>query len=217
MILRFRSDYLNRMIELNSFIVNTKSANLKCNVMIKDTLCCLLKKYEDKTKFDLLCKNGCPNFEKKWSCPPFAPLYSNFTSKYKKILLIVITTELNQFSYIKNDYLKIKAANTIMKSRIDRYLRNHISDDTYYISTGSCRMCKPCKCKLYQPCAHPKTKTFSFEALGIDVSQMINDVFGFELQWYKKGFLPQFTSVVAGYLYNGNIDLSCFLNDFVNG
>lgn len=165
-----------------------------------------LIKYQNKKKFDLLCEKGCPNYDKKWSCPPLSPSYSNFISGYKNIIVVAISTKLDQFTYIKNDYLKVKAANTIMKSRVDKALRSFISNDCYYISTGSCRMCRPCKRKLNQPCAHTNKMTYSFEALGINVSEMVSDLFDLELKWYKKKSLPEYTSVIAGLIFNGDFD-----------
>lgn len=193
-------------------IFKTPSAQICVNVLYKEVPSILLSTYQNKNKFDSLCQIGCTNFERKWSCPPYSPSYTDFTSKYEKILVLLLFAELWQFSYIKNDYLKIKAANSIMKSRVDKSLRLHLSDDSYYISTGSCRMCKPCKCKLHLPCAHPDKMSYSFEALGIDVSQMLLDIFDFKLQWYNKGKLPQYTSVVAGLLFNNCLDLQGFLN-----
>ena len=143
------------MIKSNKIIVSTQSATIECSIDLTETKSEQLIKYEEKKKFDLLCKNGCPNYNKKWSCPPLSPSYSNFVSEYENIIIVVFSTKLDQFHYIKNDYLKVKAANTIMKSRIDKVLRSFVSNDRYYISTGSCRMCKPCKRKLNQPCAHP--------------------------------------------------------------
>lgn len=194
------------MTELNKIIVCTKSAKIECNIDFVKTTAVQLVKYEEKKKFDLLCEKGCPNYNKKWSCPPLSPSYSKFISKYENIFVVVIFTKLDQFSYIKNDYLKVKAANTIMKSKVDKALRSFISDDCYYISTGSCRMCKPCKRKLNQPCAHLDKMAYSFEALGINVSEMVSDLFDFELKWYKKKSLPEYTSVVAGLIFNGEID-----------
>lgn len=184
----------------------TPTAIIGCNLLFEEVSAMALAKYQSKETFDSLCQNGCSNYKTKWSCPPFAPCYSSFVSQYKWLLLVVLSTEMNQFSYIKNDYLKIKAANTILKSRVDKALRSYISDDCFYISTGSCRLCKPCKCKMNQPCAHPEKMSYSFEALGINVSMMISDIFDFELQWYKKKSLPQYTSVVAGLLYNSSIN-----------
>lgn len=109
---------------------------------------------------------------------------------------------INDLGYIKQDYLKIKAANSILKSRIDKALLNSLSEDEKNISTGSCRLCKPCKRKNNEKCAHPSEMTYSFEALGIDVSRMVNDIFGLTLLWYSKGNPPQYTCVVAGLLSN---------------
>ena len=204
------------MIKSNKIIVSTQSATIECSIDLTETKSEQLIKYEEKKKFDLLCKNGCPNYNKKWSCPPLSPSYSNFVSEYENIIIVVFSTKLDQFHYIKNDYLKVKAANTIMKSRIDKVLRSFVSNDRYYISTGSCRMCKPCKRKLNQPCAHPGEMTFSFEALGINVSEMVSDLFDFELKWYKKNSLPEYTSVVAGIKYNDVFDANLIFNELLS-
>ena len=202
------------MIESSEFYITTKSARIRCDVMSAEAMCSSLIQYENKQKFDLLCKNGCPNYEQKWSCPPFAPKYTDFVLDYQKILVVLLSTDLSQFSYIKNDYLKIKAANTILKSRVDKALRMFLSEGCHYISTGSCRMCKPCKCKLGLPCAHPNTMSYSFESLGINVSKMAEDLFSFKLQWYKRSCLPQYTSVVAGLLFNNSFKAHSLLDAF---
>ena len=44
---------------------------------------------------------------------------------------------MSSLDYIKQDYLKIKAANSILKSRIDKVLRACKDDDEKYISTGA--------------------------------------------------------------------------------
>lgn len=161
-----------------------------------------LKKYLDTQTFNNCCKSGCPNYNQKWSCPPYTPKYENFVQHYNFITIILLKIELTHFSYIKNDYLKVKAANSILKSRIDKTLRNFKTSDTHYISTGSCRLCKPCKRKKGIPCAHPELMSYSFEAFGINVSVLSQDLFGIELLWYSKHNLPQYTCVIAGILFN---------------
>ena len=111
---------------------------------------------------------------------------------------------LDELGYIKQDYLKVKAANSMLKSRVDRTLRMCITDGEKYVSTGSCRLCKPCRKKIEEPCAHPAMRTFSFEALGVNVSTMVKDIFDVNLLWYKRGLLPLYTCVVAGLLTNEN-------------
>lgn len=184
----------------------TPHGELLYKICILTVNTCNIEQYINVTRFSKLCKIGCPNYGKKWSCPPYSPTFNQFTSNYKNISICLLYMELNQFSYIKNDYLKIKAANTILKSRIDKTLRQLKKKDSYYISTGSCRMCKPCKCKLNKPCVHPDIKTYSFEALGVNVSDMLKDLFDFRLLWYSKKYLPQYTSVVAGLLSNEKVN-----------
>lgn len=164
-----------------------------------------IMRFEDKKHFDKKCMEGCMNYGKKWSCPPYSPTYSSFVKDYNYIEIYMLCMELDQFSYIKQDYLKVKAANSILKSRIDKALREVINENMFYISTGSCRLCKSCNKKSGKVCAHPNLHTYSFEALGINVSNLTKDIFDKELLWYRKGYLPNYTSVVAGLLKKDRI------------
>ena len=160
--------------------------------------------YCDKEQFDGLCRLGCPNYGKKWSCPPYSPIYNDFSSGFQALCVVLLGLNLDELGYIKQDYLKVKAANSMLKSRVDRTLRMCITDGEKYVSTGSCRLCKPCRKKIEEPCAHPAIRTFSFEALGVNVSTMVKDIFDVNLLWYKRGLLPLYTCVVAGLLTNEN-------------
>lgn len=190
----------------------TPRARIEYEVFILSTDVKNIEKYEMRDRFAALCREGCENYERKWSCPPYAPAYHEFTGKFKNISVCLALARLGQFDYIKNDYLKIKAANTILKSRTEKALRKLIERDVYYISSGSCRLCKPCRCKMQEPCAHPGLMTYSFEALGIDVEDMVHDLFGIPLLWYSKGSLPEYTSVAAGLLSKDKFDTGVIIN-----
>lgn len=164
-----------------------------------------LEKFMNKSYFDKLCEEGCPNYGNKWSCPPYAPDYMKFVKKYEFINVFMLYIELRQFDYIKQEYLKVKAANSILKSRIDKALRNSMNENEFYISTGSCRLCKSCKKKVGKPCIYPERRTYSFEALGINVSLLTADLFHRDLLWYKAKNLPEYTSIVAGLLTNDGV------------
>ncbi len=163
--------------------------------------------YEEKENFDNLCRTGCPNYGHKWSCPPFAPLFGDFASNWQRLYIIFAHADLMQFSYIKNDYLKVKAANSILKSRADRFIREMARPHGSCISTGSCRLCKPCRRKIGMPCAHPDLMAYSFEALGVDVGRLVEGCFGKPLLWYQRKCPPQYTSVVCGILTNEELSL----------
>lgn len=84
-------------------------------VSAKDILSYCNKKY-----FDNLCQVGCPNYSSKWSCPPYSPAYKDFSKNYQKLCVVLLGLDMSSLDYIKQDYLKIKAANSILKSRIDK-------------------------------------------------------------------------------------------------
>jgi len=190
------------MINKFTCLTNTPSASLNYNVSIVNISSSNLFDLEDKIKYDAMCASGCPNFNKKWSCPPFAPVYHYFTAKLKYLYLFYMQIKMDQFEYIKSNYLKIKTANNILKSKADKYLREISQKYGKYISTGSCRLCKPCKCKIEQPCSNPEKKTYSFEAMGIDVNNLVELYFKSKLLWYRQGQLPEYTSIVCGILSN---------------
>lgn len=180
----------------------SKSATIQYVVEICMSAPDVCSKYEDKTKFDHRCRKGCPNYSYKWSCPPYAPTFEDFALKWKRIYIIFMHADMYQYAYIKNDYLKVKAANSMLKSRADQFVREMARQHGGCILTGSCRLCKSCKCKLNIPCAHPELMTYSFEALGIDIGRMVEDCFKKPLFLYRKHCLPQYTSVVCGILTN---------------
>jgi predicted metal-binding protein len=183
----------------------TRSAKLLYSMEI-----CIMKPdfiidFTDRDTFAALCRAGCVNYNKKWSCPPHAPVYASFALGFKQILILFLHVDMEQFAYIENSYLQIKAANTILKSRADRFLRQMAAKYGRYISTGSCRLCKPCKHKIGLPCANPESMTYSFEAMGVDVGKLVAEKFQKPLLWYKPHCIPQYTSVVCGLLTNAEI------------
>ena len=196
------SQTAEKIIKSQVFEALTNSAKILYSVDICIVSTDKLSVYIDKEKFCRLCENGCINYAKKWSCPPFAPHFVDFVKKWDKLCIFYLRINLEQFSYIKHDHLKIKAANSIMKSRADRFLRNMAEKYGKYISSGSCRLCKPCKCKMGLPCIHSDTMTYSPEAMGVDVGRLVDELFGKPLLWYKPHSLPKYTSIVCGLLTN---------------
>ena len=193
-----------KLLQMNKQVIlaRTSSTMIEYNYLSVLVPTANLNGYVNKDYFDKLCQVGCPNYGNKWSCPPYAPEYTRFVERYKYIQIVLLTLDLKQLHYIKNDYLKIKAANVILKSRIDKTLRTVMEKDEFYISTGSCRLCRKCKRKTGEVCKYPELRTYSFEALGINVSELTESFFNVKLLWYKPGTLPEYTSVVAGLLTN---------------
>lgn len=167
----------------------------------------MLEKYEHKNEFENLCADGCPNYNNKWSCPPFSPSYSHTSKEYSNIILMLLYCDLSQFDYIKTEYMKIKASNSILKSKSEKLAR-FLEEDMcgVMITNGSCKLCKPCNRKKNLNCKRPKEMRYSLEALGLNVGLISKEFFNHELLWYENKLAPKYSSVITGVLTNKQVD-----------
>jgi hypothetical protein len=84
----------------------------------------------------------------------------------------------------------------------------------YFLENGSCRLCKTCKLQEDLNCKYPQKMRPSLEATGIDVNDLVNKAFGFNLQWYNRDYFPQYQCVVGGILSNEPEMIKRELSDF---
>lgn len=146
----------------------------------------------NKPKFYTLCKEGCKVFSTKWSCPPVSMQY--ISSKNACIIVLWMNNTIES----KNEYTKVKAINSILKSRLYKLLYQYPNNQT--LGSGSCRLCQ--KCHYPDKCKHPEKMIYSMESVGIDVDSLCNSL-GHQLHWYKKGKKYKYGSVV-GMIIEGN-------------
>lgn len=187
----------------------TPSAEIEIHLKATLTKADLLNSYQDKNKFEKLCAEGCPNYGSKWACPPFSPSYSNLSNQYSNALLVLLYCNLSQFNYTKTEYMKIKASNSILKSKSDRLLR-YLEEKSLGImlSNGSCRLCSPCNRKKGLGCKKPMEMRYSMESLGLDVEKISLELLHHQLLWYQNKLAPEYASVVGGVLMNEQISIS---------
>lgn len=194
----------NKVVIKNTTSSGIQTINIEFfSVLIKDALACV-----EIEKTRRLCKEGCVNYGRKWSCPPFSSRFSDIVSdgKFDKGIIIVGNICLDDMKYIKNPYQQVKAANMILKSRCERMARYIESrTDGYSLLSGSCNLCKPCKKKKGIFCKHPEKMRYSLESTGLNVQSLLEDNCGYKLLWYEKGMKLQYTSVVTMVLINSAI------------
>ncbi|MBN1175697.1 DUF2284 domain-containing protein [Candidatus Woesearchaeota archaeon] len=152
-----------------------------------------------KEQFRKMCEDGCSNYGKKYSCPPFSPSFEKFQNSFENFLVVMYSINLNQLAnFDYSDYQKLQIGNAVIKPRLEKYMRSlENKTNTQFFSTGACRLCKPCKGKLGEPCAKPNDKRYSLEASGVDCNKLAMDVFDRPLLWYKNKTAPEYTSVIA--------------------
>lgn len=142
----------------------------------------------DSSKFNELCHSGCRIWNSKWSCPPHSIGFriNQWLPFHVVILWMPNTIE------SKNEYTKVKAINSILKSRLNQLLSQYPNNKV--LGSGSCRLCK--KCAYPDPCRHPDKMIYSMEACGIDVVSVCKSL-GHELKWYQKGKAYPYGSVIG--------------------
>ncbi|MFA5992780.1 MAG: DUF2284 domain-containing protein [Candidatus Pacearchaeota archaeon] len=184
---------------MNSFKVNTAKNKFNINYVYdyisKDQV------KTDKVLFAKMCKTGCVNYNKKYSCPPFSPDFSLLSKDSDGLFVVLFVVKLDQIK--STEYNKIRIANVVMKSKINRLMRDlETNFKTKFLSTGSCNLCKPCNCKLKLSCKHPDKKRYSLESVGIDCNNLSETLFNTQFLWYKEKNAPAYTSVICGLLCN---------------
>ncbi len=150
-----------------------------------------------KDFFSDMCKEGCKNYGKKYSCPPLTPDFKILIGNKDGLYVVLFKTELNQVD--STEYNKIRIANVVMKSKIIKLMILLESKfNTIFLSTGSCNLCKPCQLKLNLPCKHPDKRRYCLESLGVDCNKLCKDLFDMNLLWYKNKKAPKYTCVICG-------------------
>jgi predicted metal-binding protein len=183
------------VVKMNSFKVKTENNNLKINYYFE-----FIKKQDikqDKELFNKMCKKGCKNYNKKYSCPPFVPKLNILLKDNDGLYMVLFLCNLNQIN--STEYNKVRIANVVMKSRIIKLMREvEQKFNTIFLSSGSCNLCKPCKLKLNLQCKHPDKRRYSLEAAGIDCHCISKRLFNIPLLWYKNKKAPRYTCVICG-------------------
>jgi predicted metal-binding protein len=151
------------------------------------------------------CQNGCALYGRNGGCPPLAPVFSDSWGRHFLILYAKILTEhyppkvLNGAYYTR--WVFVETFLTALTYRIGKYLASAL--DGYFLGSGHCISCRPKKCAVKQgePCRNPDDITYSLEATGILVTELMKRFFGIELKWWRpqeKDYIPEYMLKVIG-------------------
>lgn len=165
-----------------------------------------LKDYVDVPKF-LACCQACPDFGKKWSCPPYDFNVMDYWNKFKYLYVIgtriIIPKEETMCIHSKETisvFLKHDLGSE--KKKLSDVM--HRLEDQYpgskSLAAGNCDYCKECLRLKGKPCCKPDQMRYSIESLGGDVGRTTKDLLGWELKWMTEGKLPEHFILVNGLL-----------------
>jgi predicted metal-binding protein len=144
--------------------------------------------FDDRAKY--MCKFGCKNYGRKFSCPPnsLALAEKIKNNKFKWALLVAtsypLSNELSRFQRNNQNLqreMEIQRISTQLDNLMNLYEINHI-----VLSGGACKKCRECSLIKNQMCKKPHQKLTSMEAVGIDCQKTLHYAgFDFEMPNYN--------------------------------
>jgi predicted metal-binding protein len=153
----------------------------------------------------------CPSYGHSWACPPVAPYFKEKISKFSRFYLIYYRLNLND--YVKKEKVrhpKLSEIELKNKMLIGILLRNKLEkeinaflaenhenqDEKCVLWDGYCRVCsnavdKGCNYDSGEPCRYPDKRQYSMEAVGIDVTKMVQKL-NLNIEWPPTNYVYRF-------------------------
>lgn len=137
-----------------------------------------------------VCKFGCKNYNRKYSCPPASLNLSRKINNgnYKWVLLFATTYRVPE-NYSKWQSLGLNRQKEMEIQRISAEINNifNLNGANYVVlAGGACKRCKRCSLIDGGSCKKPKKKQVSMEAVGIDCMKTMH-VAGFDFEMPNNG------------------------------
>ena len=156
-----------------------------------------LIKFMNRDYFLKLCKNGCSNYNKNWSCPPNSPKFDEFSADNTNSLLVEVTSEVRD----KEDYMEAYIEN---RSTLEALLsKMQIDFECLKTSCGTCNICKRCALLDNKNCYHPEEMRYSMEAMGMDLAKLSEEIFDHKLTWNSENKKSNICTSIGSILFNG--------------
>jgi len=170
--------------------------------------------YRNIRYFERLCA-ACPNYGRRWGCPPFVPGEFADPVSFEKVGIILIKADLAAGTPADADTLQsiigpVKADSERLLLKTEK-----AGDGLAALFTGKCSLCPGQRCarESGQACRHPESVRPSLEALGFDLGRTSSEIFGIGMQWCKNGHAPQYLTLIGGIFYN-NPDIEHLFEDY---
>ena len=136
----------------------------------------LIDEYLDVERFLLCCKE-CPNYGKKYTCPPHAFDVSEFWLGFSELEIYAVVLDGNQ------NYEQAEAELMDELLRLEAEIPGSVC-----LSAGNAGVFEK------------ERMRYSIESLGGNVDKLCRELIGISLEWGKEGELPASITLVAGLL-----------------
>lgn len=160
----------------------------------------------DVSRFLVCCKE-CPNYNRRWSCPPYDFSVESVWNQYTAILLyeekIFVKPELRERSFSQEVINELSRALIAPAKRqmTDTLLTMEKEyPGSMALFAGTCDFCESCDKEQGIPCRHPELMRYSIEALGGNVTKAVQLYYDDTILWTENGHLPEYFILLGGLL-----------------
>lgn len=200
--LRAFQNFTFRFIDTNMYKISNHTACLPFEDYIAG--------YRDKNKFIEFCKQ-CRQYGNCWVCPPYDFDMEQYLSGFE--IVYVIGTKITPGEEARSKFNtpeKAQEAGREMLAEVRKIIDPKLLElekqypDSKAFFAGTCFQCTEGECtrKKGKPCIHPGRVRPSLEAFGFDIGKTASDLLHIDLKWSKDGSLPEYFTLVSGFLTN---------------
>ncbi len=180
-------------------------------ILVKD----YVENYVEIERF-LECCKSCPNYNNKWSCPPYDfDVMDKYWNQYKYLHLFAFKMNLDKNLVgegmspedIDALVMRIRHQNYTMASRwvLDVEKQN---PGSFALDGGHCAKCKRCTRPKGKPCRYEDSIRPAIDAIGGNLVKTAEEVFQTKIFWIENGKVPEYFLFIVGLLSNSeNIEV----------
>lgn len=157
-----------------------------------------VKEFVQVEKFLSACQQ-CPNYNTRWTCPPFdfdpMTIWSGYTTLrlYARILHADGADQ-----PLDGALAALKREKRLYREKLYRW--EQAEPGSQMLLAGTCDQCDRCEKAQGRPCRQPEHLRYSIEALGGDVEGCLLHYFHLPMLWGRDGKAPDYFVLVGGLL-----------------
>lgn len=160
-----------------------------------------IKEFRNKELCLSACK-ACPNYAKRWGCPPFDYDTDAILSGFKTVRLFATRITPLEPSLPLDRYEEFLSPE---RERMEAMLLD-LEKETCgraFGYVGKCLHCgaTPCARIIGEPCRHPEKVRPSLESFGFDIERTLDILFDIKLLWGQSGCMPEYLTLVCALMY----------------
>ncbi len=161
-----------------------------------------VEKFRNVATFEACCRQ-CPNYGKRWGCPPFDHDTLQDLLPYDKVMIIGVKLTPHDAR------MPLEQVYDLMRPELERLNRRLLELERERQGfalgfVGKCERCGDAPCARIdgKPCRHADVVRPSLEAYGFNVSETARQLLGIDMVWSKGKNVPRYLTLVCALFFN---------------